>query len=514
MANRGKSILKKFLIAFAILIAILLILPWFIHVDRYRPEIISEIERVTGRRVELGRLSVRFLPKISVVVQDFSLGNPPGFPSGNFITATAVSANLAIGPLLHHRLVAGSIQIKKPVIMLVSKGEQWNFASPPMPAIRNASYSISFQATVKEIVISDAHMMLAHVLPSGEISPASLEAMDATIDLKSVSLGGPVTSTFGSSTGLAPGISYRLASLHAGGDFQSTSPPQVTAHGSLAVKTLRFNQVNLTNLKSNLALDPARLSLNPISFDTLDGKGKGDFQMDLAHPNSPYQLSLNLTAVNVAKLLAAFEGGNGKMTGTANADCRFSGDFAGSADPWIGKHVDGNLTILRGRVPDLKLSKDILQMMKIVGIGPTTGDISSFSSLSADFELRDGLLSSRTITLFGNGLNATGQGSTDLNRAPDPTLNYQGVAQIKAARTPLANALSSLVQVPIRNGMVDLRFHVNGTLNQPKFVVEPPPGLAPLLGGGANRNQATPNPPPNLIQGIMGLFGKKAPAKK
>src|SRR5487761_712977 len=188
MASRGKSILKRFLIALAILIAILLILPWFINVDRYRPEVISEIERVTGRRVEMGKLSVRFLPKISVVVQDFALGNPPGFPSGNFITAKTVSANLAIGPLLHHRLVAGSIQIKEPVIILISKGEQWNSASPPVPAVRNASYSISFQATVKEIVISDAHMMLAHVLPSGEISPSSLEAMDATIDLKSVSL--------------------------------------------------------------------------------------------------------------------------------------------------------------------------------------------------------------------------------------------------------------------------------------------------------------------------------------
>ncbi len=509
MPTQGKSVIKKLLIVAAILIAILLILPRFINVDRYRPEVISEIEHLTARRVAMGRLSVRFLPKISLVVQDFAIGNPPGFPSGNFITAATASANLEIGPLLHRRIVVESIQIQKPVIMLISKGEQWNFSNPAGAAVRNASYSAPFQASAGEIVISGAHIMLTHVLGSGGLSPPSLEATDAMIDLKSISLGAPLAPASFSPRDMGTGMSLRLVSLEAGDTLQPASANPVTAHGSLSAKVLRFNQVNLTNLKSNLRLNPDNLSINPIAFDVFSGKGQGEFQMDLAQANSPYQVSLNLTALDVSQLLAAFQGGNGKMTGSLDANCLFSGDFAGSPDPWAGKQADGKLTIQQGRVPDLKLNRNILQMMKIAGLGPATGDITSFSSISADFELRNGLLTSHVITLRGNGLNANGRGSANLNPASGPALNYQGVAQIKAAATPLTNALSSLVQIPIHNGMVDLPFQVTGTLNQPKFSVEPPPGF-----GGVGHPQGTPNSPANLIQGIMGLFGKNPPVKK
>lgn len=514
MPTKGKSLLKKILLVVLILIVVLLIVPFFINVDRYRPEIISELERVTARRVGMKRLSVRFLPKISVVVQDFALGNPPGFPASNFITAQKVSANLEIGPLLHRQIVVESVEIQKPVITLLSKGEQWNFASPAANAIRKASYSIPFQATVGEVVISGADVALGHVLTSGEASPPALEATDAVIDLKSVNLGTTVSPASASPDGASTGIPLRMASLETGGGLPSTNANPVTAHGSLSAKVLRYGQINLTNLKSNLSLDPARLSLNPFSFDAFAGKGAGDFQMNLARANSPYQLSLNLTGIDMAKLMTAFPGGSGKLTGTLNANCIFSGDFAGRLDPWTGKQGDGKLTIVRGRVPNLKLSRNILEMMKIAGLGPTSGDITSFSSISADFELRGGLLSSRMITLLGNGLNANGNGSTDLNRNPDPTLNYMGVARIKAAATPLTSALASLTRIPIHNGLVDLPFRVTGTLNQPKFDVKPPEGIASGF-TSAGRRQGAPNSPGNLIQGIIGLFGKtQKPAPK
>jgi AsmA-like C-terminal region/AsmA family len=508
MASRGKSVLKKLLIVVLVLVAVLLVLPLFINVDRYRPEIVSEIERQTGRRAEMGGLSVRFLPKISVVVKNFALGNPPGFPTGNFVTAAKVSANLEIGPLLHRQLVVESVDVENPDITLLSKGEQWNYATPAANSVRNASYSIPLQTTVGEIVISGAHVTLAHVLSSGEVTPAALEATDVRIDLKPVNLGTLVAPASLSPARPDHGIPLRLISFDVGA-LPPTTRNQVTAQGSLTAKVVRYSQVNLTDLESNIALDPAQFALNPFSFKVFGGKGSGSFRMNLARADSPYQLSVNLAAVDVAKLLAAFPGGSGKMTGSLQANCQFSGDFAGQRDPWAGKQADGKVTIVRGRVPDLKLGRDVIDMMKVAGFGPTSGDITSFSSISADFALQGGVLSSRSIRLVGNGLNATAQGSANLEAEPNPTLNYTGVAQVKAAATALTNALSTLVRMPIHNGMVDLPFQVSGTLNTPKFHVQPPAGL---LSPANTKNK--PNSPDNVIQGLMGLFGKKRPTKQ
>jgi hypothetical protein len=514
MQTRGRSFLKKALIVLAILIAVLLILPWFIHVDSYRPQIISEIQSLTGWRVEMGQLSIRFLPKLSVVVQNFALKNPPGFPSGNFITAVQISANLKIWPLLHRQVVIDSIEIQKPVILLLSMGGDWNFETPARRSIRKASAStVPFQATASEIVLTGARIMLAHVSRMGQLSPPSLDAEDAVIDLKTVRLGPRIEPAAAPQIGMEGARFLRMVNLEGGRPVQSSAPSQFTAHGSLHAKSLRFRQVILTHLKSGLNLEPGLLSWSPIAFDAYNGKGAGSFQADLTRPDAPYKISLKLTGVDVAKLLAAFPGGSGKLTGTLNATSQFSGDFAGREDPWAGKQADGQLMILRGKIPNLKLSGNILQMMRIAGVGPASGDISSFSSITADFKLRGGILSSRSITLVGNGLEAAGQGSADLNRSPDPGLNYQGVAHIRAASTPLTNALSSLVQIPIHNGMLDLPFRVGGTLNQPKFTVQPPGGLAGNW-GGANPSQTPPNNPNNLIQGILGLFGNNPPSKR
>src|SRR5271156_6609848 len=72
---------------FVELLLIALVLPHFLDVDRYRDTIADAIAKQTGRKVTLGKLSARLLPGAGLTVDSLHIGNPPGFPDGDVLSA-------------------------------------------------------------------------------------------------------------------------------------------------------------------------------------------------------------------------------------------------------------------------------------------------------------------------------------------------------------------------------------------------------------------------------------------
>jgi hypothetical protein len=67
-------------IACALLVVLVLLIPILLNADRYRQEVISYLEEKTGKKVEMGRLGVTFLPRLAIQVDDFGVKSPPLFP--------------------------------------------------------------------------------------------------------------------------------------------------------------------------------------------------------------------------------------------------------------------------------------------------------------------------------------------------------------------------------------------------------------------------------------------------
>jgi hypothetical protein len=75
---------KYSLAILAIVVVALLVAPWFINVDRYKPRIASAIENATGRHVEIGEIHASLFPWIGVRLKNVSLDNLQGFSSRPF----------------------------------------------------------------------------------------------------------------------------------------------------------------------------------------------------------------------------------------------------------------------------------------------------------------------------------------------------------------------------------------------------------------------------------------------
>ena len=102
-----------------VLLALALIVPYLLDVDRYRSAIAIAIEQQTGRKVTLGKISARLLPRVGFAMEGFALGNPPGFPEGNLVTAERIRGILAWGPLLRGEYQLQAVEIEHPQLFLL-----------------------------------------------------------------------------------------------------------------------------------------------------------------------------------------------------------------------------------------------------------------------------------------------------------------------------------------------------------------------------------------------------------
>jgi AsmA protein len=124
---------KLLLIIGSVLLALIVIaiaLPFFIDVNRFRPQIEQQLQATLGRRVQIG--AVHFsLVRGAVKVENTSIAEDPAFGSEPFLTAKSLDVGVEVLPLLFSKsLRMDSIALRQPQVRLIrGPGGKWNFSS-------------------------------------------------------------------------------------------------------------------------------------------------------------------------------------------------------------------------------------------------------------------------------------------------------------------------------------------------------------------------------------------------
>lgn len=87
-----------------VLLVVLVLVPFLVPIDRFRPLIVHLAETNTGRTVEIGALRLYLLPNVHLEVEDLHIKNPAGFPAGDTLAIKAVDVSTTIASLLARRL--------------------------------------------------------------------------------------------------------------------------------------------------------------------------------------------------------------------------------------------------------------------------------------------------------------------------------------------------------------------------------------------------------------------------
>jgi AsmA protein len=132
--------LRYILIAIGVLIVLLIVVPFFIPVNQFKPTIEEKASAALGRKVQLGNLSLS-LWRGALTAEDLSVGDDPKFSPSPFLTAKSISVGVEIMPLIFSKqLNVTDITIDEPQVTLLKNGNGvWNYSTIGASASTSAS---------------------------------------------------------------------------------------------------------------------------------------------------------------------------------------------------------------------------------------------------------------------------------------------------------------------------------------------------------------------------------------
>jgi hypothetical protein len=162
--SRAKKALLIVGIVVAVVLLILIVTPFFINADDFRPQIEATLSQKLGRKVQLGHIRVSLFSG-SLRADQISISDDPAYSSQPFLTAKSFSVGIDVMPLIFSRsLRVHSVNFDGPQVQLLrTAAGQWNFASlgGTAPAAAPASHAESAGESNGALVATAFHASAA-----------------------------------------------------------------------------------------------------------------------------------------------------------------------------------------------------------------------------------------------------------------------------------------------------------------------------------------------------------------
>ena len=436
MATRRRIALGLVAVAGCLLAALVLLAPVLFDLDRYRPQAVAYFEEQTGKQVDIGRLAVTFLPRITIHIERFGVKSPPLFPPSYIVKVARADAVVDFWALVHRKVVIRSLVLEGPEINLVSDPDgPWNFENPETASSKN-TFPLG---VIDKVVIRRGQLIVSNLLPSDAPGPVFFEAHEITSELDMVDLAAIV----------------------------NPSSASLIGQGSWKAGRLRFGAVETTDVTSTFRLESREVLFAGVRADMYGGKTTGDFAVNLATKNASFRADAHLIGINMAHLLAAFHDARGSMTGTLEGNLKLAGEIEHTMSPLAGMHGTGHVKVTDGQVPTLMLNANLLRLAHFNDLGPARAHPSSFSSISTDLDLANLRISSKAIDIDGYGVDVDASGSVSVSGSDE--LSYQGLAAITTKQGFFTNLFARFEGATLKDGKLSFPFRIEGTIEHPKF---------------------------------------------
>ncbi|HEV2488740.1 MAG TPA: AsmA family protein [Candidatus Acidoferrales bacterium] len=443
---------KAMYITLAVVVVILLILiitPFFINVDNFRPQIEQALGEKLGRKVEIGHLTVSLLSG-SLRADQISIADDPAYSRGPFVMAQSLSVGVDVMPLiLSRQLHVHSLELGNPKVQLLrTTSGEWNFAT------LGASAKGDPAPNVKDDPPGDP--------PAPSASAAALN--NFSVDKVRISNG---TISFGRA-GERSRLAYQDVNISADNVSQAAAFPL-----TFAARTPGGGRLNLDTRVGPIGNGDA----NRMPFE---GKMKAD----------------NVPAPDVQDLLAvlgySLPQGSSLKGGTIKADLALHG-------PLEKLVTDGPVQLSNVTLAGFSLASKLGEALGNAGAATGNDTLIQVASSKLRYAPEGVRADELNIVIPAIG-SVTGAGTVAANNAMD----FRLVAKL-AGNSPLA----ALTKIPLFSKDGGIPFRVRGTTAKPEVVPEiggnavqqlmnpnQPGGLGGIIGGLLKKKKPNPQPQP------------------
>jgi AsmA protein len=187
MRKRNIILLAVALVILLPLAAILIFVASF-NPNRYKPQIIAAVETATHRQVSITgplHLAASLTPVISA--SGITLANPPGYPDADMLTLSRIEAQVALLPLLGHRIDLVHLTLDQPVITLERNAQglgNWVFQQPAPTTQAGPPEASGHHATIalQSVSIRNGTLIIKQAQATRTLTIARLTARAQTLD--------------------------------------------------------------------------------------------------------------------------------------------------------------------------------------------------------------------------------------------------------------------------------------------------------------------------------------------
>lgn len=188
----------------ALVIAAVLVIPMFVDVESYLPQIEQKVSEATGRPVSFGRdVDVSVFPWAGVSFDTMRIGNSQEFGEGDFVKVESFEVRMKLLPLLSKNVEIEKFVLNGPEVHLVKLADgssNWQFGSQeaksPQPSAEKGSQSQE-QKTARNfqlasLEVGEFAVNGGRILYEDREAGLSKKIENITFHLKNVSLDRPI----------------------------------------------------------------------------------------------------------------------------------------------------------------------------------------------------------------------------------------------------------------------------------------------------------------------------------
>jgi AsmA protein len=563
--------LKIVLIVVGVLIVLVLVVPFLIPVNQFRPTIEEKASLALGRKVQVGDLSLSLIGG-SLSAKDLSIGDDPKFSSAPFLTAKSLKVGVEILPLiLSKTLHVTGVTIDTPQVTLIrGAGGQWNYSSlggsaTKSPAAQSAgSTSAPADLTMQKLTLKDGSVIVGAVnsqkrstydhvtVTASNVSITSQFPVVVTADLPSGGklkldgVAGPIDQADAALTPLNAKLDVSSLNLASTGFLD----PSLGLGGLVDLAATLESKGGEAEVKGNVKLSKALLIAGgspagvpvTVDFDTKYDLRKNAGVLNpstmkigsaAARLNGTYATAGEATTVNIkvagkdmpAKDLEAFlpalginlPKGASLTAGTLSTDLNITG-------PTNRLVTNGTVGLYNAKLSGFDLGSKMSSVASLAGI--KSGKDLDIQKLTSNLRMApDGLKADNFDAVIPSVGSLTGGGTIDSKNNLDFKMAAALTSAMGAAGSPVSSTAGLLGKVTGGGGGggcksgTTVPFMIQGTTSEPKFIPDVG-GLAAgmlksqlgcaggLAAGGAKGAEQSPT---DAINSLGGLFKKKKP---
>ena len=551
-----KRALKILGIVIAIILVILIALPFVVNVNSFRPRLESELTTSLGREVKVGNLSLSILSG-SVAAEDLSIADDPAFSKDPFIRAKALKVGVELMPLiLSKTLHVTDITLDRPQISLLRAASgKWNFSSlggsstakpaanAAKPATESGSASSS-NLSVNQLNVKDGSVSVNRA--NSSIKPHVYDKVNITVtnfsfssqfpftlaanlpgggDVKLDGKAGPINPTDASLTPLEAQINVKRLDLAASGFVDPTSGiagladfdgklgsdgSQLRSSGTVKADKLKLSPKGQPAGRSvdvkyavqhDLAKESGELTQGDVSIGKALAQLTGTYRME--GPTTLVSMKLNAQGMPVDDLEPMLPAlgvvlPSGSQLKGGNLSTTLA--ISGPTDKLV---ITGPVKLANTKLAGFDLGSKLSAVSKLTG-GANTGSDTSIQNLSTDARVAPEGIKTDNVNLTVPALGTiVGNGTI----SPAGALNFKMNANLASGGA--VSGLSQLAGIGGGGGGKSggIPFFIQGTTSDPKFVPDVQGMLNSQFKGGLP-NTKNPNVN-NAVDALTGIFGKK-----